>query len=232
MKIYPQRAWTKDEESFVKNNFVKMSRQEMANHLKRGFYSVHRRMQKLGLKRNESLRESLIGKRFGKLVVTKFIKTEDRRSYFEVACDCGVKKVLKHTNFTMGGTTSCGCRRYEDMDGRQYQKYYRQYGWSSKKRDLLFELSFDVFKKIILQNCYYCGDIPRKISHVKMKRMDLDPHILANGIDRLKNDIGYIESNCVPCCPTCNYLKQEHNDDIFLELISKIYSYRVLKSRV
>lgn len=234
MKTYKQRSWTKKEEDFIKNNFTVLSRQEMADHLSRGFYSIHRRMQKLGLKKNESSRKELIGKKFGKFTVVRFIKTDNKRSYFEVLCDCGVIKILQHTNFTLGNSKSCGCKRYDNVEYNQYNSYYKQYKNSAKKRELNFDLSFESFKKIILKNCYYCNVEPRKMIH-RCRRKDSplkNSYILTNGIDRLKNDIGYLESNCVPCCPTCNFMKQEHSDDIFLQIVSKIHNNRNLKINI
>jgi hypothetical protein len=233
MKKRKQRAWTKEEDVFLKKNFVKMSRQQIADRLDRGFHSVHKRMRKLGLKRNEGLRNSLIGKKFGKLLVVRFIKTDKRRSYFEVRCDCGTIKILQHTNFTGGNTVSCGCKSRENIKINQYRGYYSSYKRVAKKRGLSFQLSFKDFMYIILQNCYYCGNEPRKIPHVRSKKSEVlkDAHISANGIDRLKQNIGYVKTNCVPCCPTCNFMKQEHDDTIFLSIISKIYNIQKRKKK-
>jgi hypothetical protein len=45
------------------------------------------------------------------------------------------------------------------------------------------------FKTISNSECYYCGQPG------------------PNGIDRKDNGIGYVSSNCVPCCKHCNYVK-------------------------
>ena len=45
------------------------------------------------------------------------------------------------------------------------------------------------FNELSKQPCYYCGTKG------------------PNGIDRIENDVGYADSNCVPCCKHCNYVK-------------------------
>lgn len=226
------RKWNKEEDVFIKDNFTKMSRQEMADYLSRGFYSVHKRMQQLGLKRNESVRKELIGKKFGKWTVLRFIKTDKRKSYFELKCDCGTVQIHQHTNFTTGNSKSCGCKKYDNVEETQYKIYYKEYRSKAADRKLKFDLSFMLFMSLVLQNCHYCNAEPRKMRH-RCRRKDSplrNSYIPVNGIDRMQNNIGYIESNCVPCCPTCNFMKQEHNYDVFLSIVSKIHNHRNLKN--
>lgn len=225
--------WTKEQDDFLKKNLLKMTRKEMAKVLNIGFWSVYHRMRKLGLKRNKIFRESLIGKRFGKFIVIKFIKTKERKSYFEVKCDCGTIKILQHTQFTCGSTSSCGCKSRDNVEFNQYMAYYKSYKRVAQKRGLGFNISFEFFKNMIIKNCHYCGSVPRKIHHPLSKTsvMLKNVGIFVNGIDRMEQNIGYTKTNCVPCCPTCNFMKQEHCYDIFLSIISKIYNNRNLKNK-
>ena len=59
-------------------------------------------------------------------------------------------------------------------------------------------------------NCIYCG---------LLNENEL------NGIDRLDNDIGYIEDNVVPCCKTCNYMKRCIDSYIFIKKCEHILTY-------
>ncbi len=54
---------------------------------------------------------NLIGKRFGKLVITELgPKTQDGHSQWYCDCDCGNKHILiRHNNLQQGYTSSCGC---------------------------------------------------------------------------------------------------------------------------
>lgn len=53
--------------------------------------------------------ENLIGKRFGKLVVTSQAKRGRWGSMWAVRCDCGASKVVLGSNIRHGKTMSCGC---------------------------------------------------------------------------------------------------------------------------
>ena len=56
-------------------------------------------------------------------------------------------------------------------------------------RNISYELSDDFVKPLLIKNCYYCGE-PESM-----------------GLDRINSNIGYIESNVVPCCGICNIMK-------------------------
>ena len=65
-----------------------------------------------------------------------------------------------------------------------------------------WELTDDFAISLFLGKCKYC------------KRQGVEGK--SNGIDRIDNNIHYIESNCVSCCYTCNHMKGtlSHNDFI------------------
>jgi len=54
--------------------------------------------------------ETEIGKRYGKLVVTKRA-ANDRGSAFWCICDCGNKTVIRMATLHSGYSQSCGCLR-------------------------------------------------------------------------------------------------------------------------
>lgn len=54
---------------------------------------------------------SLIGKRFGKLVVLSFEKYEKYQSFWKCLCDCGKETIGSRSNLTSSTKTSCGCAR-------------------------------------------------------------------------------------------------------------------------
>jgi len=72
------------------------------------------------------------------------------------------------------------------------------------------ELAFKFFET----PCFYCGEGPETASKCKL-----------NGIDRMDSDVGYIEANVVPCCPTCNYMKKNIPISLFLAKCQKIHEY-------
>lgn len=68
---------------------------------------------------------SIVGKRFGKLVVVKCDRVDaSHQSYWLCECDCGNKTVVRLSNLKTGNTSSCGCgrhkHRFEDLTGKRY----------------------------------------------------------------------------------------------------------------
>ena len=58
----------------------------------------------------------LTGKRFGKLPVTGYDNTDERRfNWYECKCDCGNTAYVKSTLLKNGTTSSCGCLQKETM---------------------------------------------------------------------------------------------------------------------
>lgn len=57
----------------------------------------------------------LSGKRYGKVVVIKFDRIKNRRTYWICKCDCGKVFTTRADNLTGGGTTSCGCSRSKTL---------------------------------------------------------------------------------------------------------------------
>jgi len=62
--------------------------------------------------------------------------------------------------------------------------------------------------------------LPSKKMNVKIPN---ERRILVNGIDRKVNFVGYQSNNCVPCCASCNYMKQDMNEKDFLNKIDRIH---------
>ena len=57
---------------------------------------------------------SIIGKRFGRLVVVKLHHVgKNKGTWWECKCDCGNTKVVFRGGLTSGDTSSCGCYRNE-----------------------------------------------------------------------------------------------------------------------
>jgi len=97
---------------------------------------------------------------------------------------------------------------------REYKKTargrYHTYTGTAKKRGIPFKLSFERFNSIITQKCRYCDEYSEGLD--------------TSGVDRLDNDIGYILTNCVPCCSFCNTAKSDHSEEYFLNKMRNIYN--------
>lgn len=99
---------------------------------------------------------------------------------------------------------------------------YSGYKRDSRRRSLVFSLSLNDFYEISQKLCYYCGEKP-----TKKQRKDLRCYgdFIYNGIDRFNNSIGYVKSNCVPCCFVCNRLKHNMEFGDFKDKIFQIHNH-------
>lgn len=97
------------------------------------------------------------------------------------------------------------------MAKRWMNELYRKVERERTKDGHSFELTFEQFFNISIQNCHYCNAEPSR------KAIYMKETIMINGIDRKNNAIGYIMDNCVPCCWSCNKAKGTRDDKQFME---------------
>lgn len=103
---------------------------------------------------------------------------------------------------------------------------YIRYKKGATSRGLSFELSKEEFKEIVGMNCFYCGDAPKNVI-VGSKR--INGGFRYSGIDRVDNSMGYLKTNIVACCRTCNVSKNNHSKDDFLDWIKRVYTHSLGK---
>ena len=176
----------------------------------------------------------LTGQRYGRLVCLTLLdeRTKQGSTVWQCKCDCGKLTNVTIENLRGEQTKSCGCLAIEharklgkrvrlDKGIAAFNKIFRGYQTRASQRSLSFTLSEKEFRKLTKLSCHYCGQKPKQI--VKHKE-DYGTYIY-NGIDRVDNTIGYISSNCVPCCKDCNFMKRKLPVDEFIKHIKKIYEY-------
>jgi homoserine trans-succinylase len=102
----------------------------------------------------------------------------------------------------------------------------RNYKNTAKRKKLEFSLSLDDFKKLIFDNCIYCGSPPKesKFSGVSKKNKK-DIFISYNGVDRINNNLGYVKENCVSSCHFCNGAKSDHSLKEFQDWIKVLLRF-------
>ena len=168
------------------------------------------------------LHPNLIGQTFGSLTVTELYNVKNQVRYFYCRCKCGQQTIVRGTALTTGKTVSCGCSRFLPIEEFTLNRVFNTYKQHAQRRGKLFQLDREAFRNIIVQNCTYCGSEPEREVN---RREPVCKGICYNGIDRIDSKVGYIQSNCVPCCKICNYMKHILTQDQFLEHIRKIYTF-------
>lgn len=153
----------------------------------------------------------ITGNKYGKLTAIKFSHISNTGySYWEFKCDCGNTSIINKYNVVKYKQKGCGCGYKHSKEDAPIRECLSDYKGSAKKRNLIFSLDYEDFKKLVISNCYYCGISPVReiISHGKKIGK-------VNGIDRVDNNIGYIKTNCVSCCKFCNFAKSNSTKEEF-----------------
>lgn len=104
-------------------------------------------------------------------------------------------------------------KQYNTAKQNQFANY-SQYIKDACKKNIPFDFTFDQFKNIVCNPCYYCGII------------EADKGF--NGIDRKNSHVGYETENCVSCCKMCNNMKGSLDDVCFILRVGHILSYKKL----
>jgi len=144
-------------------------------------------------------------------------------------CDCGKQTAVPGTMLRNGNTRSCGCYKREIAKSKaslpegvaSFNRLYDKYKRGAINRNYNFELTKEEFRNIILSNCHYCGVKPLQTIYGKN-----NGKFLYNGIDRVDNAIGYVNTNVVACCTMCNRMKGILDYFEFLNKINQIYVQR------
>jgi len=93
--------------------------------------------------------------------------------------------------------------RTESINGR-----LSSYIKGAKSRDLEWSITKEEFISFWGRDCHYCGS-----------------EIPTVGLDRIDSSIGYVMDNILPCCTTCNRMKNSHSTNYFIEHIKKIANH-------
>lgn len=150
------------------------------------------------------------------------------------------KDISKNYAIKTNGSPRSECRKCEAL----WQKQYRQNNpeklraWESKRRqvpkrrfetakrnavtrEINWELSYEDFLQLIDQDCYYCSFlIGEKVT-------------TGSGLDRIDNSKGYELSNVVPCCGSCNIIRNALLSPEELKIaIQAILNYRQQKKNL
>ena len=176
----------------------------------------------------DSETKSLVGQRFGKLLVLNRIR-QNQTTLYNCKCDCGKSTTVSHSNLKEG-TQSCGClvietrgserKPLKEVVSKAICTFYKR---NARKRNYEWQLSYDKFLELINGNCHYCGS---GLSNTFTWRYKHEVASLPfNGIDRIVNTTGYTNDNCVSCCRTCNSAKGELTFKQFKEWVSKLYNH-------
>lgn len=149
----------------------------------------------------------LSGRRFGKWTVIKRVPVPEgyhNTPYYRVKCDCGNEADVQAGALRSGKTKQCmPCAFFLPEGEAAFNRVYLWYNRHAEERALVWELSKDQFRQLIQMDCHWCSIEPSTTYNNSAN----NGGITYNGVDRIDNSKGYVASNVVPCCFTCNHAK-------------------------
>lgn len=176
-----------------------------------------------------------IGNIYGKLkVINRVSNSKFGTTRWNCLCECGNMIETSAQSLRTGQTKSCGCLIYEVNNSRRKgdavaRKLFQSIKTYSLKKNLPFDLTLEDVKELGYSNCTYCGRVPyiEKAAYMRSRYsmgINTDEISLINGIDKVIPKLGYVKSNCVPCCKYCNRAKSDLSVEEFKNLITLIYN--------
>ncbi|SVD69705.1 uncharacterized protein METZ01_LOCUS422559 [marine metagenome] len=115
------------------------------------------------------------------------------------------------------------CKNYENL---KYQKFGKTHGRAGQRKMELTREQFVEWKRDQERICHYCGiitDRDRMFFNQDLPNPRNGNRAEALGVDRLDNDIGYVEDNIVIACQYCNYWKSTHiTEEQMLQIAPKV----------
>lgn len=144
---------------------------------------------------------------------------------------CGKEKNVPSYSFARK-SVKCDCDEWQTLFGHlngrtplpnqqsHVNLLYSHYKRSARDRNLVFALTIDQFRSLITAKCFYCGAEP-----IEKKSSNCAGLFARHGIDRVDNNTGYVFGNCVPCCKTCNFMKNDMTREEFILHAKKIATY-------
>jgi len=187
-------------------------------------------------KRNKNDGQLVPGMRFGSWIILYYLgKHKNGRRTWMCRCICGKEKEVIENNLKCGTSKSCGCRgvikliqrnkklrnNVMDINLAMAKQVISGYKADAKRRNYVWDLSFEKCIKLFNNNCFYCGDAPDNVRTTVGRKKNL--FFKYNGIDRIDNTNGYVGGNVVSCCKKCNRAKDTMTTKEFLAHVCKIH---------
>ncbi|AVK75425.1 endonuclease [Pandoravirus quercus] len=121
-----------------------------------------------------------------------------------------VEKCQAIRDISTNGPPTLTAAQVDALPIMRWDKYkcntFGKYKYDAAERGIEFALTRDDFMRLIDEPCRYCWTA-------------------RGGIDRVDNTVGYFLPNCVPCCRTCNSMKNASTKEDFIAHCTRIATF-------
>jgi hypothetical protein len=182
----------------------------------------------------KSILDSFIGKEAGGIFIIEKAGQDGDRVLTKCRClKCERIFVTKFHNVYKGNYKSCGCAQFQvgqkSPRWKGYGEISKAFFFSikrgAKSRNLSFEIDIQYIWNLFLQQdrkCFFSG----KVLTFPKTREDTTG---TASLDRIDANKGYIKGNLQWIEKETNYMKQQMNNEEFLQTIKLIYEYKFKK---
>lgn len=171
---------------------------------------------------NSKLTRSFYNRRLkltGRRIKNQIVLSESIGAY-RLKCVICEREQNVNLNYLISGNSCCYGRKSSAKYTACRNIVLSQYKLDAKKRKKLWDISDEMFDYLTSDKCRYCGAEPYAIM-CNSRNYGL---FIYNGIDRINNSIGYVDSNVVTSCQRCNLSKDVMSVDDFIGWAKAIYT--------
>jgi hypothetical protein len=236
------KRWSDEEVAYLKIHYSKTSKKELAKLLNTTPKGVQDKASGLGLCKPKKAIE--IGQKFSYLTV---LDNNHKSGKVLCKCECGNETTIIAAALNNKNTKSCGCLVHKLKNNikapgeTSFRHLYTRCKNGADKRSIPFLLTFEQFKDLVKHNCFYCGELPRQFN-IYISNTGIQKHfgvlpetmerawVRASTVDRTDSKLPYVVENCVPCCLSCNYSKNDKTVEEFIIHSQKIVDFQKKKA--
>ena len=178
-------------------------------------------------------RVDISGNIYGNLIALRDVNksNHNRTRIWECHCvACGSFTEKPVSKLRSGEVRSCGCQEHvrpvRSKQGHSgANSSYMAYKGGARQRSLPFNLTFEEYKDLVTQPCFYCGVTESKVCYGSIGAALAHGEFKCNGLDRMDNTRGYTLDNVVPCCTQCNISKGKSSVSEFINWIKRAHAH-------
>lgn len=210
---------------FIRLAYPLSNASELSEILLRSKAGLHLTAKKLGLS-NKGIKVA-INSRFGMLKVHQRVLRNDKNMW-ECLCDCGNISYCTSGTLVSGHSRSCGCNRLKVIyKGGKYISggWFKRIKNAAASRNLEFKLTIEYLDELFEKQEMKCSLTGMDLTISKKRDSKELYQETTASLDRINNDLGYIESNVQFLHKEINYMKYTHTQEYFIELCKKVVEY-------
>lgn len=205
-----RKPFTKEEKQYIIDNYSKTSNKTLAIKLQRSEGVIRCFASSIKLKKEPKIKVNDV---FGKLTVI----TKLKGGWWQCKCKCGKESKCETNTLISKHSESCGCGRIEAIssnNGYISGTWYGAIKKNARVRGLDFLVSKEYLNQLFIKQEGRCAISGLPIE-IKMGRRNLET---TASLDRINNELPYIEGNVQFLHKHVNYMKWTHKQGYFIEL--------------